>query len=345
MPSSSDKEKENLINFVYELAGREVNLVEEDFGSGFYRLHLNEAEKRQARHDIRYVEDALVELLRNSRDSNATHIAVALHLRNGRYRDLTVIDNGQGIPAKYHEIIFEPRVTSRLLNFIEDDYGVHGRGMALYAVKERSLTAKVFFSKPDAGTSVGAVFDIKTLPEKKNQAERPRVIRDKDGFIVKGVKNLSYVLTEFSLKNPDIELFAGSPSEILALILKSPGYSMLRKAVFGEYLENPSAEKLLFLSECIGLKISLRNTYRVMAGEISPPTVVRNSWISRTNYHLTKNAAIRFNYSDWKKIKECLEGNLKPFIDTYGLKISEIKQTRKKNEIKITISIEENEEI
>lgn len=345
MPNSSDKEKENLISFVYGLAGSEVDLVEEDFGSGFYRLQLSEAEKRQARHDIRYVEDALVELLRNSRDSSATHIAVALHLRDGRYRELTVIDNGHGIPEKYHEIIFEPRVTSRLLNFIEDDYGVHGRGMALYAVKERSQSVKVFFSKPDAGTSVGAIFDIKTLPEKKNQAEKPRIVRGEDELVVKGVKNLSYVLTEFSLKNPDIELFAGSPSEILALILKSPGFSVLRKAVFGEYLENPSAEKLVFLSECAGFKISLRNAYRLMSEEIEPATPVKNSWFSRRYSDLSKTAAIRFNCSDWKEIRECLEGILKPFVDTYGLRIVEIRQTRKKNEIRISISLEENEEI
>lgn len=342
MQNKSDKKKENLIGFVYELAGSEVDLVEEDFGSGFYRLHLSEAEKRQAQHDIRYVEDALTELLRNSRDSGATHIAVAFHLKDEKYRELTVIDNGEGVPEGYHEIIFEPRVTSRLFDFIEDDYGVHGRGMALYAIKERSQSAKVFFSKPGAGTAIGATFDIRILPEKKNQAQRPRVVKDGNGFVVKGVKNLSYVLTEFSLKHPDIELFAGSPSEILALILESPGFSVLRKTVFHEYLENPSADKLVYLSEKIGLKISLRNAYRVMSREVKPAASIKNFWF-RNRQELAKTAAIRFNRSDWKEIRDRLENVLKPYVDNYGLKIAEIRQKRKKNEIKISISLEEDE--
>ena len=41
------------------------------------RLRVAEAERRQAKHDIRCIEDVVIEMLRNARDAGARHIYVA----------------------------------------------------------------------------------------------------------------------------------------------------------------------------------------------------------------------------------------------------------------------------
>ena len=48
--------------------------VEDDLGDGFVRLRVSEAERRQAKQDIRCVEDAVIEMLRNARDAHARTI-------------------------------------------------------------------------------------------------------------------------------------------------------------------------------------------------------------------------------------------------------------------------------
>ena len=62
------------------------------------------------------MEDALLELLRNARDAGATRIYVASTLKNKRYRTLTVIDDGHGIPESHRDLILEPGVTTRHLD-------------------------------------------------------------------------------------------------------------------------------------------------------------------------------------------------------------------------------------
>lgn len=51
----------------------------------------------------------VIELLRNARDAGASRIFLATQ-KTGNERLLTVLDDGQGIPAAQHERIFEPRV-------------------------------------------------------------------------------------------------------------------------------------------------------------------------------------------------------------------------------------------
>ena len=93
-----------------------------DLGSGFARLTGPEGARRNPSR-LRYVEDALVELLRNARDAGATTIFVASTLKSRRYRVLTVIDDGGGIPETHTDLIFEPGVTSRHLRPVADRAG------------------------------------------------------------------------------------------------------------------------------------------------------------------------------------------------------------------------------
>lgn len=119
-----------LADFVSDVLGSSAIRVEENLGDGYVRLVVDEAERRQARHDIRCVEDVVIEMLRNARDAGASQIFVATS-RSGDERRLVMLDDGCGIPDELQEKVFEARVTSKLDTVHEDRWGIHGRGMAL----------------------------------------------------------------------------------------------------------------------------------------------------------------------------------------------------------------------
>ena len=79
-----------------------------DLGSGFARLTGVEGARRRPSR-ITHVEDALFELLRNARDAGARRIYVASTLKDRRYRTLTVIDDGHGIPDSHRDLILRAR--------------------------------------------------------------------------------------------------------------------------------------------------------------------------------------------------------------------------------------------
>ena len=64
-------EATDLISFIATMSGEGSLRVEENLGDGFVRLRVAEAERRQAKHDIRHVEDIVVEMLRTARDAGA----------------------------------------------------------------------------------------------------------------------------------------------------------------------------------------------------------------------------------------------------------------------------------
>ena len=81
---------------------------------GFVRLRSSEAERRQAAQDIRSSEDIIIEMLRNARDAHASNIFVAC-TREGSTRRIVMIDDGDGVPKHLQRTVFEPRVTSKLI--------------------------------------------------------------------------------------------------------------------------------------------------------------------------------------------------------------------------------------
>ena len=68
---------QDLVGFVSSMGGERALRVEENLGEGFVRLRVAEAERRQAKHDVRCIEDVVIEMLRNARDAHASHIYVA----------------------------------------------------------------------------------------------------------------------------------------------------------------------------------------------------------------------------------------------------------------------------
>lgn len=211
MQNNSDIKK-----FLSELGLNNVLNVEQDLGDGYVKLRISEAERRQALQDIKSVEDILIELLRNSRDAGAKNIFIGTKKIEDKKRYIYFVDDGYGIPPKFHDLIFEARVTSKLENTVKDIYGFHGRGMALFSIKLNTDDIKITFSEEGQGTSIFLNIDLEKVPEKKDQSIFPQIVElDGDINIIGGVNNIPKTLVEFSLQNPGINIYYGTPSQII----------------------------------------------------------------------------------------------------------------------------------
>ncbi|MCE5204459.1 MAG: ATP-binding protein [Actinomycetia bacterium] len=272
---------ERLIDFVSSVSGDAYLKVEETLGDGYVRLKVSEAERRQAKHDIRGVEDIIVELLRNARDAHAQRIFLAT-AREGDVRTVTVVDDGIGVPAHLHEAIFEPRVTSKLETMVMDRWGVHGRGMALYSVRANVMSARIASSEPHKGCAMSIAVDTTVLAERADQSTWPEVAKDESGSwsVVRGPHNIVRRVLEFACEHPEIDIYLGSPAEVLAtahavardvldaselMFCDDPG----RMPVWQRPAVAADAAELVELARSLGLDISERTAHRVLSGELT----------------------------------------------------------------------------
>ena len=227
-----------------------------DLGAGFARLTGVEGARRTPSR-ISYVEDALLELLRNARDAGATSIYVASTLKNKRYRTLTVIDDGHGIPDSHRDLILEPGVTTRhldpVINAGDPPATPHGAGLSLYQIKIRSLATRILSASNP--TSIQTTFDTTTLPERSLQSTtRP------------SKSNLRATLLTFttSTNHPkSLNTYLGSPARILATLL----HNRIIQPEGG-------IEGLREEADRLGLEVSVRSVRRVLRGEVLPEKAV-----------------------------------------------------------------------
>lgn len=270
--SGSDRQ---LIRFISDITDGARLRIEENLPHGFVRLKVAEAERRQAQHDIRSVEDIVTELVRNSRDAGAGIVLVGFQKEQGRYRRITVLDDGCGIPEDMHRLVFEPRVTSKRDDFEEDRYGVHGRGMALFSISSRCESAGVVASRPGVGTSISLTADTERVTERADQATLPRLERSDDGERVgPGPHNVARILLEMSVDHPEIRFYMGSFAEIIATARRLDTSDGNARRIWSVAAGLGDARALAAASAGIGLPISERNAYRVIGGEIALlPTV------------------------------------------------------------------------
>lgn len=272
----------SLVDFVASVSGDTAVRVEESYGDGFVRLRVGEAERRQAKHDIRCAEDVVIEMLRNSRDANSRTIIVAT-TREGDARSIVMVDDGSGVPASMCDRIFDARVTSKLDSVHMDRWGVHGRGMALFSIKENAKSAKVMASNPGLGSSIRIDVDAKALGERKDQSTWPTVGKGDEGEqVLRGPHNIVRTCCEFALEErADCAVYLGSPAEALATMralaqVAPDGSSLLfvddpetvpvirRPAIAGD------AQELASIASSLGLDISERTAHRILARQIKP---------------------------------------------------------------------------
>ena len=81
------------------------------------------------------------------------------------------------------ERIFDARVTSKLETMKMDKWGVHGRGMALFSIKQNARSAEVLTSGPGLGSVFRVVVDCTSLKERVDQSTWPQAEND-DGVFV-----------------------------------------------------------------------------------------------------------------------------------------------------------------
>ncbi|MBU4555416.1 MAG: ATP-binding protein [Actinobacteria bacterium] len=273
-------DKDNLIDLVSSVSGETYLKVEENLGDGFVRLRVSEAERRQAKHDIRSFEDIVVELLRNARDAHAQRIFVAT-TRDGNMRSLAMIDDGVGVPEGMRERIFEPRVTSKLETMVMDRWGVHGRGMALFSVRSNVSKIAVAASGTHKGASIVVSSDSTVLSERADQSSWPAVERDDAGIlrVARGPHNVIRRVLEFACEHPEVDVFLGSPVEVLSTLFNLSKDALdTSDLLFCDDVERLSvwqrpgaasdAADLVDIGESIGLSVSERTAHRILASEL-----------------------------------------------------------------------------
>jgi len=293
-------------NFLSELGLDNVLNVEQDLGGGYVKLRISEAERRQSLQDIKSVEEIVIELLRNSRDAGSKNIFIGTKKIEDKKRFIYFIDDGQGIPKKFHDLIFEARITSKLENAVKDIYGFHGRGMALFSIKLNADDIRVVYSGEDQGSVFFLDIDLNKIPEKKDQSSLPQIVElDGDLNIIGGVGNILKTLVEFNLQNPDINIFYGTPSQIIMSMRNNFNNSAEKQALPNfddwdhvlDYLDKNKKIKAsnfplltddyLILSKIVknyfNMEISERNIQRIIYGEFKPvlPLDIKN--LSRIN--------------------------------------------------------------
>lgn len=332
----------DLMNFVASMGGDRKLRVEENLGAGFVRLRVAEAERRQAKHDIRCAEDAVVELLRNARDAGAQRIFVATS-RAGDLRTITVLDDGSGIPENMHERVFDARVTSKLDSMHMDRWGVHGRGMALFSISENAQSARVVASGEGLGTSIQVVFDATQLTERADQSTWPTVAVDQEGVssVASGPHNLIRTCCEFALEEHDIcDVYYGSAAEMVATIRRRvrPSVDGTLPLFVGDLHEVGVLERIVIAADAreltqaaasVGLDISERTAHRIIAGEVRPSRSVYGRLLrpERTSQdHLVDlmrdQRTLRISAEDRSSFAQVMEEAFSYLADRYYLSLS-----------------------
>jgi hypothetical protein len=222
-----------------------------DLGAGFARLTGVEGARRTPSR-INHVEDALLELVRNARDAGAANIYVASTLKERRFRTLTVIDDGHGIPESHRDLILQPGVTTRHLDPVTEpgDPVVHGAGLSLYQIKAHSIETRVISTS--SPTSIQATFNTNIIPERTLQS----TTRHSNSNLRATLKRFTAIT---NAQSPRLHSYYGTPARILATLLHhriiphQRDSAGLREAAFG-----------------LGLDVSVRSVQRILRGEVRP---------------------------------------------------------------------------
>lgn len=351
----------SLINFVANLTGDQFLKIEEDFGQGYVRLNIGEAERRQAKHDIQSMEDIVLEMLRNSRDAGASKIFIASTKEDNLIRKVSIIDDGDGIPTGVHEKIFEPRVTSKLQKIITDRYGIHGRGMALFSIRQAADEIELVFSAPGRGS----VFRVQTstglLTERKDQSTYPTIkYRKGEPIIIRGPHNIIRTVLEFNLDHQNLEIYLGSPTEILATM-----YQLCMTVTDDEESDRTQNYKIwkclnsiksaAILTEVadrkLGLRVSIRNAQRVISDRISPLRPMLEM-VSEPKQHeepekrkidllQAEPIAKHISQEDLNHLAKVIAGEFRVIGDKYFIEISGIPEVQaEKDCLRVTIRLQ-----
>lgn len=372
----SEDQTQDLRDFVDKVSEKSHLRVESDLGDGYFRLRASEAQRRQAQQDIRCCEDAVIEMLRNSRDAGAKNIFLATNSEEN-FRHILIIDDGKGVPTSHHKTIFEPYVTSKLDTMTHDSWGVHGRGMALYSIAENADDAYVIKSDNKIGASIYAKCNTKTLGEKRDQSSFPDFyINEQSELVIRGPKNILRTACEFAVENRGrVNVFIGSPVEIAATLYNIGLSKSDVKQIFKEPDEKTRLVDLIAYSSDVhdfksyakelGIYLSKRTARRIMDGDIKPQASILERIsnkgiqskadgidekspaldifdIKRIHKAAPKRKTIKIDAEDKEQLKKAVTSCYNEFAGKYYLNKDIEPEVKSKNN-KITISFELSE--
>ena len=182
------------------------------------------------------------------------------------------------------ERIFDARVTSKLESMKMDQWGVHGRGMALFSIRQNTRSAQVVTSRPRLGSAIKVVADTAELSERADQSTWPVAEKDEAGayHIVRGPHNIVRAAADFALSElHGCDVYLGSPAEIAATLFShaSSTVDAGRLLFIDDAEELPVVDRLgsagdasdfMRIAESIGIEVSERTAHRILAGTIKP---------------------------------------------------------------------------
>ena len=354
-----------LISFIASMSGEGNLRVEENLGEGYVRLRVSEAERRQAKHDIQHVEDIVIEMLRNARDAGATQIYLATQKEEG-VRTLLFLDNGCGVPQDMRERIFDARVTSKLETMKMDRWGVHGRGMALFSIKQNAEDARVLASAPDKGSVFSVKVDTKNLNERSDQSTWPQAVKEDEGNYVcsSGPHNIARTVCEFALEElSGCDVYYGTPTEIAATLFSRASHSIdaTRLIFMDDESELGIVERLGFASDAaefiriastLGLDLSERTAHRILGNQIPPLRNVgakllrkRDNSPRQQKVDLSKDRrGLKIAHDDLEQFSRAVERDFSDLASSYYLSLAgtpKIRVTR--DRITVTFDLDKEE--
>ena len=98
-----------------------------------------------------------------------------------------------------------------------DRWGVHGRGMALFSIRQNVDDVEVVASGKDLGSSFKVLVNTDVLNERADQSSWPIASKDETGayHCARGPHNILGTVCDFSLEEMHgCDVFIGSPTEI-----------------------------------------------------------------------------------------------------------------------------------
>lgn len=351
----------DLISFIASMSGEGNLRVEENLGSGFVRLRVSEAERRQAKHDIQHVEDIVVEMLRNARDAGAKNVYLAT-LKEEGVRTLLFLDDGSGVPEDMRERIFDARVTSKLESMKMDKWGVHGRGMALFSIKQNTISSEVVASGVGCGTSFRICANTASLSERADQSSWPQAAKDENGVLacVRGPHNIARAVCEFACEElHGCDVYFGTPTEIAAtLFAHASSHLDASRLLFLDSEEEldvvsrlgyaADAADFIRIASSIGLDLSERTAHRILAGSITPLRSVASRLLreketspsANTPIDLTRDRrGLKIAKEDLASFSRALERDFNDLAQRYFLTLSQDPKVRVTRD-KITVTFD-----
>jgi hypothetical protein len=238
--------------------------------------------------------------------------------------------------------VFDARVTSKLESVHMDRWGIHGRGMALFSIKENSSVAEVVTSAPSLGSSIRIELDTTSIAEKADQSSWPCVGTDEDGAqsVVRGPHNIIRTCCEFALEEKaSCEVYLGSPSDIIATIRARVRPSVDESSLL--FIDDPSdlpvierpllagdASELMSISAGLGLEMSERTAHRILSGQIKPSRSVLARLTHRSDakddaeVDLTRDRrGLRVSEADSEEFSRLMERDFSFLGDRYYLSL------------------------